>query len=93
MGRQISLPPTTTDAGMSPSPDAPLWVTRELGDAAGDVTCATLRLGLSTIRLYIEWHAGVMSSEAAMERLGRDIGETISSSTQPLATEPSRRGD
>ena len=44
---------------------------RRFGDAASDVTCETLKLALSVIRLNIAWHAGLISAQAAMESVDR----------------------
>jgi hypothetical protein len=45
--------------------------------SAEDVTCEALHLALSALHIDIAWHAGVMSAEAAMEGLHREIGKTI----------------
>lgn len=44
---------------------------------ARDVTCEALHLALSALHIDIAWHAGVMSAEAAMEGLHREIGKTV----------------
>ena len=44
---------------------------------AGDVACEALHLALIALHIDIAWHAGVMSAEAAMEGLHREIGKTI----------------
>jgi hypothetical protein len=54
-----------------------LWTARQHEDPGSDVTCEALKLALSTIRLYIAWHAGVITAEVAMDGLDRDIGRTI----------------
>jgi hypothetical protein len=38
-----------------------------------DVTCRALHLALSAVRLQMAWHAGVISGDAAMEALGREM--------------------
>ena len=46
-----------------------------------EVTCEALHLALSAIHLDIAWHTGVISVEAAMESLHREIVETVSRCT------------
>jgi hypothetical protein len=59
------------------------------GEAAGDLTCETLKLALSVIQLDIAWHAGLISAEAAMESLNREIGMTIGRcTTSPRSRSP-----
>jgi|SRR5277367_321214 len=53
------------------------WTARQREDPGSDVTCEALKLALSTIQLYIAWHAGIISAEVAMDGLDRDIGRTI----------------
>ena len=43
---------------------------------AGDVACEAFHLALIALHIDIAWHAGVMSAEAAMEGLHREIGKT-----------------
>jgi hypothetical protein len=67
---------------------------RRFGDVASDVTCETLKLALSVIRLDIAWHAGLISAESAMESVDREIGMTIGRCTlspQSSSTEASNR--
>jgi hypothetical protein len=44
---------------------------------SGDVTGEALLLALSVLQIYRAWHAGVMSADAAMECLHREVGKTI----------------
>jgi hypothetical protein len=52
-------------------------MTRLQAVSAGDVTCEALHLALRALHIDIAWHAGVVSAEAAMEDLHREIAETI----------------
>lgn len=64
--------------------------TREQGDSVGDVTCEALQLALTALHIDMAWHAGVMSAEASMEALDREVGRTIGQhnrSTRPSAPE------
>jgi len=45
---------------------------------AGDVTSEALHLALSALRIDMAWHAGVMSAEASIEALDREVGRTTS---------------
>lgn len=63
------------------------------GDAAAEVTCEALELALSVIHLEIAWHAGVISSEAAMESLYRQIGMTIGRFTRSPRTRSPEASD
>lgn len=45
--------------------------------SAGDVTCEALHLALSALHIDIAWHAGVLSAEAAMDGLHREITRTV----------------
>jgi methylphosphotriester-DNA--protein-cysteine methyltransferase len=61
---------------------------------AGEVTCEALQLALTALHIDIAWHAGVMSAEASMEALDREVGRTTSRynrSTQASAPEVVRR--
>src|SRR5277367_3799016 len=53
------------------------WTARQREDPGSDVTCEALKLALSTIQLYIAWHAGVISAEVAMDGLDQDIARMI----------------
>jgi hypothetical protein len=48
--------------------------TRQKGSPAGDVTGEALHLALSAIHIDMAWHAGVISAEASMEALDREVG-------------------
>ena len=45
--------------------------------SAGDVTGQALHLALNALQIDLAWHAGMVSGEAAMERLHHEIGETV----------------
>jgi hypothetical protein len=50
--------------------------TRLQGSGVGDVTCEALHLALSAIHIDMAWHAGVISADASMEALDREIATT-----------------
>jgi hypothetical protein len=58
--------------------------TREQGVPVGDVTCEALQLALTALHIDMAWHAGVMSAEASMEALDREVGRTTSRYTGRL---------
>jgi hypothetical protein len=60
------------------TPGAAMPMTRQQSVPAGDVTCEALHLALSAIHIDMAWHAGVMSAEASMEALHREVGRTTS---------------
>jgi hypothetical protein len=64
------------------------WTAGQHDDPRSDVTCEALKLALSVIELYIAWHAGVISAEAAMDGLDRDIGKTITRCAGSTQTSP-----
>ena len=43
-----------------------------------DVTCEALQLALTALHIDMAWHAGVMSAEASIEALDREVGRTTS---------------
>ena len=51
-------------------------------DPGSEITCEALALALSTIQIYIAWHAGVMSAEDAMRGLDREIERAISPTSE-----------
>jgi hypothetical protein len=53
---------------------------------AGDVACEGLHLALIALHIDIAWHAGVISTETAMEGLHREIGRTINLCDQSART-------
>jgi hypothetical protein len=57
---------------------ATMPTTRQQGVPAGDVTREALHLALSAIHIDMAWHAGVISAEASMEALDREVGRTTS---------------
>jgi hypothetical protein len=57
---------------------ATMPTTRRQGVPAADVTCEALLLALSAIHIDMAWHAGVISAEASMEALDREVGRTTS---------------
>jgi hypothetical protein len=61
------------------------WPAGQYGDPGSDVTCEALSLALSAIQIYIAWHAGVMSAEAAMDGLDREIVKTTGRWTELTA--------
>jgi hypothetical protein len=59
-----------------------------------DLTSEALRLALNALHIDIAWHAGMMSAEAAMEGLHREIGKTINrcnESTRTVSLDPADR--
>jgi hypothetical protein len=58
---------------------------------AEDVTCEALHLVLRALHIDTAWHAGVMSAEAAMEGLHREIGKTINRCSESTRTGPLER--
>jgi hypothetical protein len=52
----------------------------------GDVTCEALHLALNALQIDKAWHAGVISAQAAMEDLHREIGKTINRCDQSART-------
>jgi hypothetical protein len=60
----------TQDAAMPTRPDRVV--------SGGDVTCEALQLALTALHIDMAWHAGVMSAEASMEALDREVGRTTS---------------
>jgi hypothetical protein len=51
--------------------------TRQEADPEEDLICEALHLALSAIHLDIACHSGVISAEAAMERLHEEIVKTV----------------
>jgi hypothetical protein len=51
-----------------------------------DLTCEALHLALNALHIDIAWHAGMMSAEAAMEDLHREIGKTINRCSESTRT-------
>ena len=59
----------------------------------GDVTCEALHLALAALHIDVAWHAGVMSAEASMEALDREVGRTTSRYNRSIqAGEPEAAG-
>jgi hypothetical protein len=66
-------------------------ITPQIADSDDEVTCDALHLALSAIHLDIAWHTGVISVEAAMESLHREIVEAVSRYTRSNQTTASER--
>jgi hypothetical protein len=56
-------------------------ITRQTADSDDEVVCEAMHLALSAIHLDIAWHTGVISIEAAMESLHKEIVEAVSRCT------------
>jgi hypothetical protein len=65
------------------TPGAAMPTTRQRCVPAGDVTCEALHLALTAIHMDMAWHAGVMSAEASMEALHREVGRTTNRYKRP----------
>jgi hypothetical protein len=61
-------------------------MTRLEAVSAGDVTREALHLALSALHIDIAWHAGVVSADAAMEDLHREIAKTINRCNESTRT-------
>ena len=60
---------------------------------SGDVTGEALLLALSVLHIDRAWHAGVMSAEAAIECLHREVGKTIGRCNESNRTDLLVRAD
>jgi hypothetical protein len=63
--------------GANTSRSAKRQITHQKADPDDEMTCEALHLALSAIHLDIAWHAGVMTVDAAMESLHKEIVETV----------------
>lgn len=52
-----------------------------------EVTSASLHLALMSLHVYLGWHAGALSSDAAMEQLSRSVSLVCAHRAQRLERE------